>query len=139
MTDGYSEKIEVEAVLAAIGRLISPGDVLYSAAHSAIEVFRKLDCANERKAADLLAEKLEHVMKAWKEEIVAMNPESGKVERLLERLEDLTGPASPLCHAAREALRVFGDLDAAGKTRAVESLGRVFTAGLTTWAASLYQ
>ena len=65
MTNGYSEKIEVETAVAAIGHLASPGDVLHGLAHTAIETFRKLDYSNERVSADNLAGRLIPVMREW--------------------------------------------------------------------------
>lgn len=60
---------EVKAVLAAAGRLASPGDVLFGVAQAAHETFGLLDYASQRGAADLLAALLEDVLKEWTEEI----------------------------------------------------------------------
>ena len=65
--NGYSERREVEEVIAAVGRLASPGDVLFGVAHGALETFGLLDYANQRAAADLLAAKLETAIREWGE------------------------------------------------------------------------
>jgi len=67
VTNGYSEKIEVETAIAAAGHLASPGDVLHGVAQAAIETFRLLDYASQRAAADLLAAKLETAIREWAE------------------------------------------------------------------------
>ena len=58
---------EVKEVLAAAGRLASPGDVLFGVAHGALETFGLLDYANQRAAADLLAAKPETAIRQWNE------------------------------------------------------------------------
>ena len=69
MTNGYSEKIEVETAVAAIGRLSSPGQTLHSVGLKAIEAFRKLDYPNQVLVADALAGHMEVALGLWAEEM----------------------------------------------------------------------
>lgn len=64
-----NESREVEAILRAASRLVSPGDVLYNVAQIAFEVFGQLDYAAQRSAADRLALRLKSALWEWKEEI----------------------------------------------------------------------
>ena len=60
---------EVRELLKAVGRLASPGDVLFGEAHAARETFDLLDYANKMLARDGLAARLEVALKDWQVEI----------------------------------------------------------------------
>ena len=68
-----------------------------------------------------------------------MNGTKTEIEDVLRRIEGLARTDEALFHAAKESLRVFQALDHEAQTQAAATLRRVLTAGLTTWAASLYQ
>lgn len=66
------EAADVEAVLAAAGKLASPGDALYGIAKAAGETFDLLDYQNQQRAEAALEGHLEVVFGLWDREMKAL-------------------------------------------------------------------
>ena len=75
--DGYSEKPEIEALLAAVKALASPGEVLRGVAGRALDAYRLLGYAEERVAADALAEDLVGVFRRWHKVVIGLRGSEG--------------------------------------------------------------
>lgn len=72
MTDGYGKRKEVKELVAAVCRLSGPGNALHGVAQNALEVFCKLDYANQCRAVDALVGHLEIVFGLLTKEIKAL-------------------------------------------------------------------
>jgi len=66
------EMADVEAVLDAVGKLASPGEVLHGIAGAAKETFGLLDYASQQRAEAWLTGHLEVVLGLWQRECQAM-------------------------------------------------------------------